>query len=396
VVADDVTGAADSAARSRHAGLAAWVLLEGGHWPDLDGAPAAVALTSDSRHLPPDMAVQRVSARLKDVPALPGEVWYKKIDSTLRGHIGAELDALLDWLGGERMAVVCPAFPAQGRGLEGGYLVHSQTPPRTLHLPTLLAGQSRRPVGELPLAALRAHDALPERLATLQAKGVRLVVADALQDADLATLVDAATAVFGDPVWCGSAGLAGAVAAKLAAGAPSAERPRAEFAMVGTGAILTVVGSGSPIAQAQIAQVAARPNVRVRTLDRTASTMDLVSAGNRPNGDWLIHLPPPAPGVALEGPAARAEAARLADVSLAVVKRLHPAALIVVGGDTAAYVLRALGLNTLEVVEELLPGIPLLGGVDVHGQPRQVVLKPGSFGDAGTLAQLYDLLQQRA
>ncbi len=58
-----------------------------------------------------------------------GVRWYKKIDSTLRGNIGAELDAMLDGLAesGALTAIISPAFPAQRRGVEDGYLVHAGT-----------------------------------------------------------------------------------------------------------------------------------------------------------------------------------------------------------------------------------------------------------------------------
>src|SRR5690606_20973317 len=118
-----------------------------------------------------------------------------------------------------------------------------------------------------------------------------------------------------------------------------------------------------------------------------------VTANGRPTGHWLLHLAQPPAGTPLEGAKARAEAARLADLSQVVIGRLNPAALIIVGGDTAAYVVRVLGITSLEVVEELLPGIPLLVGTDRNGIQRTVVLKPGNFGDEETLSHLYDLVQ---
>jgi uncharacterized protein YgbK (DUF1537 family) len=97
----------------------------------------------------------------------------------------------------------------------------------------------------------------------------------------------------------------------------------------------------------------------------------------------------------LEGPVARAQAARLADLAYAAVDRLDPSTLLVVGGDTAYYVLRRLGFERLMVVEELLPGIALTVGVDRAGTRRAVVLKPGNFGDEQTLVKLHEAVQER-
>lgn len=393
IVADDLTGAADSAARGRKAGLAAWVLLEDAAWPDRLQPPAAVALTTDSRHLPPEEAAARVTQALNQVPQLSNGQWYKKIDSTLRGNIGAELDAMLAWLGEGTIAVICPAFPAQKRGLEDGYLVHADTPPRSLHLPTLLREQSRHAVAAVDLAAVRAgSDRLETALLAAQEQGARLVVVDALEDQHLEAVVTAAQRALAAPLFCGSAGLVGVLSGQLAG--PASAGTNTNLAQPPSGPVLGVVGSGSAMAHRQIAQVAQRDNVRVRSLDRTWSTVDVVGPGTQPAGNWLLHLEPPASGLALDGSLARAEAARLADLTQVMVQRMRPASLIVVGGDTATYVLRVLGIRRLEVIEELLPGIPLAVGEDGRGEPHTVVLKPGNFGDDGTLAALYDRLAQ--
>lgn len=391
IIADDLTGAADSAARCRNAGLPAWILMEGAAWPEDISLPAAVALNSDSRHGSPELAAQQVAAVLAQIPPLPTAYWYKKIDSTLRGNIGAELDAMLAWLGNDAVAVICPAFPAQRRGLQDGYLVHADTAPATVHLPTLLAAQSHHKVGAVGLQTVEAGTGrLQTALAAAQAEGARLIVVDALEERHLVAIYAAARAALTAPLLCGSAGLAGVPAAALAGAFPAASRA----VQPPTGPVLGVVGSGSATAHRQIAQVEQRGDVRVRSLDRTWSTVDVISPNSRPVGHWLLHLEPPPAGIALEGAAARAEAARLADLTQVVVQRLHPASLIVVGGDTATYVLRVLGIRRLEVVEEVLPGIPLTVGEDGRGEPHAIVLKAGNFGDDGTLAALYDRLAQ--
>ena len=48
------------------------------------------------------------------VPTAPARRYFKKIDSTLRGHVGAEIDALMSAIGASS-ALLTPAFPAQGR-----------------------------------------------------------------------------------------------------------------------------------------------------------------------------------------------------------------------------------------------------------------------------------------
>jgi uncharacterized protein YgbK (DUF1537 family) len=210
-----------------------------------------------------------------------------------------------------------------------------------------------------------------------------------LTDVDLETIV-AATDDEGY-LLCGSAGLVAPLAARWTGASHSVNGETS----VRSGPILAVVGSGSNTAQAQVAQIAAAETMRVRSLDNGWYEMDLVGAQSHPVGDWLLHLAPPEKAVSLDGPMARAQAARLADVTFAAVDRLRPSALVVVGGDTAHYVLRRLGIERLTVEEELLPGIALTYGVDRSGERRAVVLKPGNFGDPQTLVTLQRAVQER-
>ncbi len=384
IVADDLTGAADSAARCAQAGLTAVILLE---FTPQDATVDVVAISTDSRYLPPDEAHERVAAQVAALEAWREASWYKKIDSTLRGNLGAEIDALLA-ARPAAIAVICPAFPAQGRGLEGGYLVYPGAPAH--HLPTLLSAQSQLAVAEVGLATVRTgEDALRRALHSAATQGKRLIAVDAMTDADLATIVAATDEP--DYLLCGSAGLVAPLAARLAQAPAIVAAP----AQVPSGPILTLVGSGSPVARAQVAQVAAAGAMRVRTLDGGWYAMDLTGAQCHPVGDWLLNLAPPAPDMSLEGAVARAQAARLADVAFAAVERLQPSAIIVVGGDTANFVLRRLGIRQLTVSEELLPGIALSFGTDRFGQQRAVVLKPGNFGDAETLVTLQRAVHAR-
>jgi uncharacterized protein YgbK (DUF1537 family) len=242
-----------------------------------------------------------------------------------------------------------------------------------LHLPTLL--ETGRPVVLFSLDQVRSGvAALAERFEQAAGAGVQLLVADALSDDDL-TVIDQATALaLPAALRCGSAGLLGAVAARLVASGATSIVPAA---MAGPpGPALLVVGSGSPVARRQIAALAGRCHIRCLGDASTAST-----------GDMLLHLPPPHPGAALDGSAARAWAAALAHAALPEVVALDPGLLVLVGGDTAAAVLGLLGVERLPIERELLPGMPM-SRLWVAGRERAVVLKAGNHGDDGTLVEV--------
>lgn len=392
ILADDLTGAADTASRCRAAGLPATIFLT---VPQPPLPAGVVAFTSDSRHLSPEGAAQRVrevAGPLVSKPAL----WYKKIDSTLRGNIGAELDALLDLLDAPA-ALICPAFPAQRRGLCDGHLVAPGGPPVGVHLPSLLREQSRYPVLSFSLADVRSG-ALAEKFQRRDAKaqsgvlsrskerrenptGPSLLVVDAWTEEDLARITDAAQAIPG-VLLCGSAGLIGEVAKRQ-----TGEKDLPGFGKSGRsdGNALVVVGSGSPMAHRQIAGLLAAYPHAVRLV---------IEMDNQPSAPpdaslVLVHQSPPSSGAVLDGPEARRRAALLADAALAQIARNLPDLLLLVGGDTAVTVLSRLGVERLSVESELLPGMPLCTA-QVNGHELRVVMKPGSFGDERSLVTLLE------
>src|SRR5688572_16209554 len=85
ILADDLTGAADCAGRCHQAGLVATIALPGAR---VHASGGAICCTTDSRHLPADLAARRVHELVADMSQYAGSTWYKKIDSTLRGHVG--------------------------------------------------------------------------------------------------------------------------------------------------------------------------------------------------------------------------------------------------------------------------------------------------------------------
>lgn len=385
ILADDLTGAADCAARCRQAGLPAAIHLR----PPPPCPPrGAVAFTSDSRHLAPAAAAARVRAAVRELAAVPNLLWYKKIDSTLRGNLGAELDAMLATLN-RCHAIVCPAFPAQRRGLFHGQLVLD--PPRAdpLHLPSLLKQQSAQPVASIDLFDLRAGAAaLARQLDDLHRRGVVVIVVDALTDADLATLVMAGSQALPDALWCGSAGLVGALARLQGQRSPAALSEPVDTSLCAAGDALLVIGSASPVARRQVQYLAGHHVVRV------VDVAQVRAFAPGATGDVVLHLPPPAPDLRLDGPEARHYAGQLADAALVVLARQAPGLLVLSGGDTAIAVLERLGVAELVVLRELLPGMPLARAV-LPDRVLSVVLKAGNHGDDATLAELLRLARCR-
>lgn len=392
LIADDLTGAADSGVPFARRGarvLVSWGLRE---VADAD----VVAVSTESRYRTPEEARQRVLKTLNglaDRDPVGGGLWfYKKIDSTLRGHPGLELATLLE-LSGHRRALVAPAFPAQGRITRNGiHYVHGRPLVETTFGQevgasrvdaVLRRGLPSAWLRHIPLTYVREGDETVATLLRRRPEGLQVWVGDAETDQDLTCLVRAACAV-GLRVFCGAGGLAAALAEVLArreGWSPTSVAPQS--LQRGGGAVWVVVGSRHPQSRRQVDAM--------RAAGMSPVTPDLGGARSC-DQDYRLSCDGVA-GVTLlsatDLPYLRGQEERVADALAQHVRQAFEArtvrALVVTGGDTAIAVCRALGARALELGGEIEPGIPwgtLVGGM-ADGLP--IVTKAGGFGDEGTL-----------
>jgi len=332
LLADDLTGALDSAAR--------FVPLVGPVpvlWRTNDLPPTA-AIDAGTRDL--DTATARaVMERL--APHLQGaDIAFKKIDSLLRGHVAVELAACMPNF---EHCVLAPAFPFQGRITRGGRQLARD-------------GDCWGDIGVDLSAALRAC-------------GLAVPVRDAETDADLDAIVAAGRALPGRVLWCGTGGLAGALAGSRVVPCPSLPQP-----------ILALIGSDHSVSAGQLAATGDRLHLisEVGTNEIAAVRRSLQSGA----AAICVTLPANTP---------RHEAAQRIGACFAGALRLlgQPGTLVVSGGETLRGVCESLGAAHLEVDGEMVPGVPMsiLRGGAWDGQ--RVVSKSGAFGDAGFLARLF-------
>lgn len=120
VVADDLSGAADCGIACVHAGVSAIVSLS---TPEAPVQTDVLALDADTRVMPESTAVEYMGQLVRRHAAEASILLYQKIDSTLRGHIGAELSAVLRArrsIVPGAIAMLAPAFPSAGRTTVNG------------------------------------------------------------------------------------------------------------------------------------------------------------------------------------------------------------------------------------------------------------------------------------
>lgn len=297
IVADDLTGALDTAAR--------FVPVFGvvpTTW-SLDALPEGIIAIDSATRERPEAEACETAARL--APFLAGaDLAFRKVDSLLRGHVAAELAESLPAFD---HCVFAPAFPFQGRITRNGR-------------------QCMRDGG------IVASGPMP------------VPMRDAETDADLERIVAEGRCLPGRVLWCGTAGLAGALAGRLPVIRPVLEGP-----------ILALIGSDHPVSHRQVA------------------------------------LAPSARTVPVPADASQTQAAGIIAAGFAALLRdaARPGVLFVSGGETLRAVCAILGAHRLDVDGEIEPGVPtsLLRGGRWDGQ--RIVSKSGAFGDDGFLARLF-------
>ena len=352
IVADDLTGACDTGAL--FAGRAPVPVTV---WPRRAVEAAVRVIDTETRTVAAAEAAERVS-----VVATRGRTgaWFKKIDSTLRGPIGPEVDALMRAIG-VTSAVVCPAFPAQRRVVLDRVLLvagvpvgetpiarDAQFPGGTSSVVDLLRPQLDRALAWVPIDQLRTGPiALAARLRRLSGT---VVIADAETDADLDALAEAALAVAPAPLLVGSAGLAHALAARLGLLPERAELPTGSRWLV-------VAGSVHPATRRQIREA-------------RAAGLSVLATPERAAGDGAEAI------------------ARLIDQAIAALQRETWDLVVVTGGETAVALWTALGAERIDLVGAPAPGLAF-GQLRVPGRdPLPLLTKAGGFGPPDLLVSL--------
>jgi len=402
IIADDHTGAGDSGIHFAMAGRKVALLwdLEGvrGSLPSLSG----IALSTESRFLDPDSAAGKVRAAIRLCSQAGFRRFFKKIDSTMRGNPGSEIEAALDATGCVA-ALVCTAMPKLGRTcvdgvvLLEGKLLHTTDigqdpfhPLQTSSPADILARQTSLPIARLTLMELRSGEAVLEtKLGEQLAAGCRIIVSDAETEADLRNLGDLLAKMPGLlPV--GAGGLAEALARTL----PGDTNGRSARS-VPAGRMLAVVGSLAEASRAQADFACGSGSFHPLDLnpeeDPERERVRLADEAVRCKECHLLLRPRPA--VRRETRDA-AEGERVAEMlgraAEALFRAVRCEILFSAGGSTSMAVARALGIELVTLEEEILPGV-VLGSCVVPGLgKRWFVTKAGGFGDERTLVALAD------
>ena len=376
VIADDLTGANDTAIQFRNLGYSVIVPLDVDFSQEVYLADV-IAVNTDSREMTPVESYRTVQDSAKAFALASQRDVYKKIDSMLRGNPGSEIEALADYLKASLIFIV-PAFPSNGRIIRDGLLITENHAP--LDVVALISSQMRRSVASVPAADLDTEELLSVVLSKAR-EGIEVFVFDTAENSDLDKIAQVAKKLPEYPLCAGSAAFALHWADRHSANFDARQRKPAP-------AVVVVAGSISRTTKAQILKTVA--DFGVEPVVFNCKTKDVKGETNRCVGELSVQIRTASVAILTVSSlfdsrfASDGQQKVISDSLGKIVKRAYQGdkvgGFILTGGDTALKVARELGAHGIYPEQELFPGIPfgyLAGGV---ADGKGVVTKSGGFG----------------
>ncbi|MCI8329693.1 MAG: four-carbon acid sugar kinase family protein [Oscillibacter sp.] len=403
MIADDFTGALDTGVQFAVRGARTCVVTDPAYdFSQTKAETEVLVLDVETRHLTPEAAYQRVFRAVRDALGAGFTCIYKKTDSALRGNVGAELTAVLDAAGADRLAFL-PALPKMNRVTRGGvhYIdgvpvaqsVFGQDPfEPVLASPVaeIIGTQSKTPVVLHPLGGVQPEDR----------PGIQ--VYDAESDGDLLD-IGRRLGREGLRLCAGCAGFAAVLAELLElTGTP----PGMPYLVP---SLFVACGSVNPVTlrQMEAAEAAGFPHVHLTPVQKlepawreseacAAETAAWLEAAEREKR-FILDVNDPAGDSRTEdyarerGWSTEDLRVRISDQLGHLVQRMLDggldATLLCTGGDTLLALTRAVGVAELIPVCELDTGAVLTDFV-YHGKTYHIISKSGGFGEPDLFCRL--------
>ena len=402
IVADDLTGAGDSAVQFACRGIPSMVIF-GNEKPPKN--VRVLAINTDSRGLSCSEATVATANAARLLKKLGVTNFYKKVDSMLRGQLGAELESLMDTLGIET-ALVAPAYPANARVTAGGFHLANQIPVaeseasvdpvcpvRESHLPSLLKASCRRKVGFISLSIFNKGEAAVElEIEQLRREGNQIIACDSTTEAHLKIIAGYLLKNSG-VLGCGTAGLAKAMS-QLQSGKELPQEFNGQNHNLISLPVLVIAGSRSPITAKQIENSINFAKLVPFLLEQESDEIIIfkVVEALKDGKNTILYVPNSTP--LLTGPTASSILAdTLGRITAGVLAEVAVGGLVLTGGDIAKAVSRQIQAQGIELKAELAPAVPIgcfTGGLKPG---LRVISKGGACGGLDIFQKAIDFLK---
>ncbi|XKM14409.1 four-carbon acid sugar kinase family protein [Orbaceae bacterium ac157xtp] len=413
IIADDFTGANDSGVQMTKKGAQVNVYFE---WesPLLASESNVIVINTDSRAIPTLEAKERIKTVIKNNK--DEHLIYKKIDSTLRGNLGSEIEAILNHSNYEA-AIIVPAFPDMKRTVKNGILfVNSKplketefatdpkTPIYSSNIKQILAQQTPLKSYELSLDIIKNGQLAPTINEQL-AKGIKLFIIDTETNQDLQSIVEQIKTIKNKLLLVGSAGLIQFLPTDF-------NKKELSHSQNKKSPLLVIAGSMSETTQAQIEYALKHgenwhiidldinnciPHFSNEDIDRYATQINGALLKNQhvilrtcKNSDVRFQIE----DLCKQHHISRQQLGEhIASCLGKISQRISIKNLFLTGGDIAIAVAKALGANGFYIEGEVTAGVPF--GKLIKGTQKQdyrIFTKAGGFGEPDILIKSLDYI----
>lgn len=403
VIADDFTGANDTGVQLAKKGAKVDVSFQ---WDEPSTSKADVlVVNTESRALTPEDAQHRIRTTLAKQSIATDTVLYKKIDSTFRGNVGAEIEQVLQTTQ-THVAIVAAAIPVAGRITKQGicyvndipllkteFATDPKTPIYSSSIKEIIARQTNLPVFEIYAQDISQEQLVP-KIQAIAKNGPSIIVLDSASETDLMTIGQSLLNLTVSYVLVGAAGLANALPESLyqksqrqlpvlAVAGSMSQATRAQIAFVEKEELASVVDidvqkliSHDQIAyqtmMMDVTEVLSRGQhciLRTSTCDDDRHQIDKMCQRENMNRHQLGNL----------------ISQNIGELTKDILQSNRIGGLFLTGGDIAIAVAQALGANGYRIVSEVAPCIPCgtLLNSDIEDLP--VITKAGGFGSETAL-----------
>ncbi|MEH7111593.1 four-carbon acid sugar kinase family protein [Neobacillus niacini] len=409
IIADDLTGANDSGVQLARHGLKTTVLF------DMDETSVhkyeAVVFDTDSRSINQLEAYDKVKRAAEFLKDAGFTNIFKKLDSTMRGNIGAEIDAVYDVLKPD-FVMIAPGYPKNNRTifhsthyLKGVPLGETEiskdpkTPVTKSYLPELLQEQTKHAIGTITVDDLNQGETfVQEKIKDYFEKDTTYIIIDSTEESHLEQILAYTKTLTYQFTWVGSAGMANYLPDYYAI-------PKSEADLVippTTTPILTVIGSVNKNSRVQLKVLLEKTNVHAIPFESYKAVSDDTERKSeisrvyretvqkaQEGQDVVIYSTGEKEDIEKAWATGESRGLSHTEISNEIVEAMGAVCAVLLeegyfkgvsmtGGDTAKQICTLWDVKGFELLDELEIGVPIskfLGRDDLY-----VVTKAGGFG----------------
>jgi 2-keto-3-deoxygluconate transporter len=417
VVTDDFTGANDTGVQFRKKNLKCIIITNKDFINRSLKNFDVLVVDTESRFDDQETAYRKTYETGKIIKTKNIKYIYKKLDSTFRGNIGAEISGIMDSLD-IKHAIIVPALPSNGRTtLNGNVYVKGvllaeteiaddpKTPVTDSFIPKIISYQTEKSIKVINHNdVLQGKQNLIQKVRQLMMNGIHMIVIDAIDDRDIDVIASAVTSINEKILLVGSSGLAGFL-------------PKYFNIKSDRKSNIIIAGSVSDVTRKQVDYV--KEKIAVKLID--VETEKLFSGGrdkektriteiikeSSMNGEDIIIRSAPSKEYVTESFETGQKfgydrfqvtdiiASFLGEIAGFIIKEISINGILLTGGDTAIKAAQCLNISGTIIQDEILPGVPY--GYFAEEKYRNIIIvsKAGGFGSEDAIFQVISFLKNR-